>query len=256
MRAALIELGFVDCYHMFSIIEENPKDADLWVEAFEAKFQGKGKLWGREEFDQVLGHCMVFSFPTTLKIWAHIFKAVTDWPCATFVDELIAAYPDAKVILTVRDNVEVWHKSVTETLWTGHFVFAPPETSFQAFIQKIIPKPEGFLMPKMLYKHTLLKNHPEEGREGYLKHNEHVSAVAPKGRFLEFNVRDGWRPLCKFLEVEIPEGLFPKVNDTETWKAYVRKSKKDAALKLVGSVLMALGCIGSVGVAYWLVLGR
>jgi hypothetical protein len=40
-------------------MKENPKDAKLWVEAFDAKFEGKGKPWGREEFDQVLGHCMV-----------------------------------------------------------------------------------------------------------------------------------------------------------------------------------------------------
>jgi hypothetical protein len=45
---------------MCSIMKENPKDAEMWVEAFDAKFEGKGKPWGREEFDQVLGHCMVF----------------------------------------------------------------------------------------------------------------------------------------------------------------------------------------------------
>ena len=68
MRAALIQLGFFDCYHMFSIVEENPKDTDLWVEAFELKFEGKGTPYGRAEFDQILGHCMVFLVPTRLKI--------------------------------------------------------------------------------------------------------------------------------------------------------------------------------------------
>jgi hypothetical protein len=157
--------------------------------------KGNGNHGEEKNLIQVLGHCMVFYFPTLLKIWAHLFKAVTDWPCATFVDEPIAAYPDAKVMLTIRYNVEVWRKSVIETFWTGRFVFAPPETNFHAFIQKIIPKPEGFLMPKMLYKHTLLKHHPEEGKEGYLKYNEHASVAAPKRRFLEFNVKDGWGPL-------------------------------------------------------------
>ena len=66
MRAALIELGFVDCYHMFSIVEENTKDADMWVEALAAKFEGKGKQWGREEFDQIFGHCMVLSLKPPL----------------------------------------------------------------------------------------------------------------------------------------------------------------------------------------------
>ncbi len=59
MRAALLQLGFNDCYHMLSIMDENPKDADMWVEAFEAKFEGKGKPYGKEEWDKLLGHCMV-----------------------------------------------------------------------------------------------------------------------------------------------------------------------------------------------------
>ena len=109
-------------------------------------------------------------------------------------------------------------------------------------------------MPKMVYKHSLLKTHPETGREGYLEHNEHVRAIAPKGKFLEFNVKEGWGPLCKFLEVDVPEGPFPRVNDTATWQAYVHKSKKAAALKLVRPVLVALGCIGAVGVSYWVAL--
>jgi len=56
-------LGFDDCYHMLSIMGENPKDADMWVEAFEAKFEGKGKPYDREDWDRLLGHCMIcFSF--------------------------------------------------------------------------------------------------------------------------------------------------------------------------------------------------
>ena len=47
-------------------MKENPKDAEMWVDAFNAKFEGQGKLWGREEFDQVLGHCMVNFFVAAL----------------------------------------------------------------------------------------------------------------------------------------------------------------------------------------------
>lgn len=36
---------------------------------------------------------------------------MTDAPCANFVDELIAAYPDAKVVLTTRDD-EPWLRSM------------------------------------------------------------------------------------------------------------------------------------------------
>lgn len=58
-------LGFNDVYHMTSMLEENPRDSEMWVEAYEAKFEGKGKPFGREEWDQLLGHCQVRRPKTT-----------------------------------------------------------------------------------------------------------------------------------------------------------------------------------------------
>ena len=196
---------------MCSIMKENPKDADMWVEAFEAKFKGKGKPWGREEFDQVLGHCMVFLLlGSYFGLLCSRIKGSIRLALCHFCRR---AYPDAKVILSVRDNVEVWQKSVTETLWTGAFMLAKPKNFIQAFIQNLIPKPEGHMIPKLAFQNSCLNNFPEEGRGGYLKHNEHVRAIAPKRRFLEFNVKEGWGPLCEFLEVETPDRPFPRVND-------------------------------------------
>lgn len=58
-------LGFNDVYHMTSMLEENPRDSDMWVEAYEAKFEGKGKPFGKEDWDQLLGHCEVCQPQTT-----------------------------------------------------------------------------------------------------------------------------------------------------------------------------------------------
>lgn len=58
MRGALKELGYVDTYHMDSCME-NPPDCDLWAEALDAKFNGKGRTFGKEDWDQLLGHCQV-----------------------------------------------------------------------------------------------------------------------------------------------------------------------------------------------------
>jgi hypothetical protein len=41
-----------------------------------------------------------------------------------------------------------------------------------------------------------------------------VIATIPKDRLLVFRVEDGWAPLCKFLEVPIPDKPFPHTNDT------------------------------------------
>lgn len=184
--------------------------------------------------------------------YAHELKAVSDWPCATFADELITAYPDAKVILSVRDNVEVWQKSVTETLWTGAFMLAKPKNFIQAFIQNLIPKPEGHMIPKLAFQNPCLNNFPEEGREGYLKHNEHVRAIAPKGRFLEFNVKEGWGPLCEFLEVEKPDRPFPRANDGKSWMEDVESTMSREASSLLRPVVTMIGAAGALAMAGWL----
>lgn len=62
MRIALKQLGYNDTYHMMSVME-NRMDGEMWIEAYEAKYFGKGKPYGREEWDQLLGHCQV-KYPT------------------------------------------------------------------------------------------------------------------------------------------------------------------------------------------------
>ncbi len=66
----------------------------MWKAAYEAKYDGKGKPFGREEFDQITGHCQAI---------------VGDVLAFNFAEELIAAYPEAKVILTTRP-VDEWHR--------------------------------------------------------------------------------------------------------------------------------------------------
>lgn len=55
---ALKEMGYVDCYHMINAIQ-NPPDAEMWTDAFNAQLYGKGKPFGREEWDHLLGDCQV-----------------------------------------------------------------------------------------------------------------------------------------------------------------------------------------------------
>lgn len=101
MRVPLKILGYDDCYHGYSTVHENPPDNELWTEAMDAKYEGKGKPYTRKEWDSLLGHC----------------RAVSDLPCVAFSHELIEAYPDAKVILThPPKGVDRWYESCCTTL--------------------------------------------------------------------------------------------------------------------------------------------
>jgi len=88
IATALETLGFTPIYHMKEVLKNNHQDA--WLKAIEAKFEGKG-AWGGEEWRNLLGD----------------FEGVADIPAAMFAEELIKEYPDAKVILTVRDE-DAW----------------------------------------------------------------------------------------------------------------------------------------------------
>ena len=85
LLAALNELGYHP-YHMAEALKDASMDFPLWEEALKAKFLGQGKLWGKEEFDKMLGR----------------FDGCEDVPCILFAEELINMYPEAKVILTHR----------------------------------------------------------------------------------------------------------------------------------------------------------
>lgn len=111
LRTALKELGYDDCYHMMSASVENPPDCLMWSDALAAKYEGVGHF-GKEQWDQLLGHC----------------QAVSDWPAVAFAEELIKTYPEAKIILTTRD-VDSWHAS---TMKTVHWRATEPELKLVA----------------------------------------------------------------------------------------------------------------------------
>jgi hypothetical protein len=70
-------------------------------------------------------------------------------------------------------------------------------------------------------------------KEGYDRHYEHVRSLVPKDRLLEYYVKDGWEPLCKFLHVDDPGIEFPRGNTTDTLNR-----RFEAALKLTLKAIM------------------
>jgi hypothetical protein len=126
-----------------------------------------------------------------------------------FAEELLVAYPDAKVILTERD-VDGWVASMQRSYYKvlmsrGMRILSVLDGEF---LGKYYAMGMGSL-------HTWTGgdiNNFEKLKEGYVKHNERMRAIVPKERLLEWHPRNGWQPLCEFLGKEVPEGEFPKVN--------------------------------------------
>ncbi|TKA71390.1 hypothetical protein B0A55_04016 [Friedmanniomyces simplex] len=232
MKAALEILG-IPTWHWVTMAE-NPPDLAMWAEAIEAKFNpASGKQpFGRSEFDNLLGY------------WG----ACTDQPSVLFVEELVKAYPEAKVVLCERD-VNRWFKSYTTTVIDGS---ANPFVPFAAFVDP------GFLgrmaqQTNLIAKFFFNVKHPKatdaffgrkpffeqwksNAKSTYLAHNEHVKRVTPADRLLLFDLADGWGPLCKFLGKPVPDVPFPRVNETlavqEKIQLYIAESFKRTIMRM------------------------
>ena len=53
----------------------------------------------------------------------------------------------------------------------------------------------------------------------YLAHIDKIKKMIPSDRLLIFNVKQGWEPLCQFLEKPVPDTPFPHVNDRAVMSA-------------------------------------
>lgn len=172
-------------------IMQNPQDAVMWKEAFQGKYYG-GKKFTREDWDQLLGHV----------------EAITDFPGAVFVEELTEAYPDAKVVLTLRD-VDDWMGSMRKTIMKQAY---SPLATLMGWIDPVCFG-EGNRMCRMGFKGLFKGDFERNGRQAFLDHYDHVRRVVPADNLLEWSPKEGWEPLCKFLEQPIPSTPFPKSNE-------------------------------------------
>ncbi|KAF7307273.1 hypothetical protein MIND_00521100 [Mycena indigotica] len=203
LRIALETLGYRETNHGFAVWS-NLSEIEMWTEAINAKFFGKGKGYGKEEWDALLGHCM----------------AVTDAPHILFAAELIEAYPKAKVILTTR-NPDSWWRSFNSTILVA---VASPIGALNAWLE---PTTAGTFVGfwKLVFLALLRTTDVTEelAKKRYLEYYDEVRALVPKERLLEYRVGEsgGWDRLCAFLDKEKPEAPFPRVNDARTFNEHM-----------------------------------
>jgi len=189
-KMSLEMLGLGPCYHMVDVLADLDQ-AELWKRA----------LAGEPDWPRIFAG----------------YSSTVDWPGGYFYRELADFYPDAKVLLSVRDP-ETWERSMRETVWAvrnGESLIRLL-SSAQAHVD---PQWRGFLgmIDGLLWqgRGTFAGGHeePRELIEAMHRHNEQVKeAIAPE-RLLVWSVTEGWGPLCEFLELPVPGVPLPHIND-------------------------------------------
>jgi hypothetical protein len=187
LKAALERIGYGPCHHMIEILRA-PERAGHWLQH---------ERGGSHDWDAIF----------------HGYRATVDWPAAAFWRELAERHPDAKVLLSVRD-ADRWYESVMNTIYpvmTQDLPEQAPEIlrDFHAMVYELIFERtfEGRLADRAHARHV------------FEAHNQAVIAAIPASRLLVYRPGDGWEPLCRFLDVPVPDEEFPHLNETAWYRA-------------------------------------
>ena len=151
------------------------------------------------------------------------FIAGVDSPFCFHYKQALRAYPNAKVILSTRDPLK-WRQSVKDTvcnLCSMHKKFPLKIFNFKFL--------DTFLLAKFYFQnesnaHGQFVKTFDRGEEidFYKSYQKEVKEIVPAYKLLEYNISEGWEPLCRFLQVSIPNCPFPHVNDTNEFQTMIR----------------------------------
>ena len=197
-RMALQHLLGGPCYHGSVPVVEQTQHLQSWIEMFEA-----------EKLD-----------PEAAKRLLNGYKGGVDWPVFPWYKELLEVFPNAKVLLTVRDPPSWFHsqKFMADTIQSmvadvpySWFFYLLGSGNYAANVSK-----------KYLVQHGIagkLNRALLAGEDAcikfYKEHVDEVKANVPPEKLLVFNVKEGWEPLCNFLDLPVPSVPFPNLNDRQ-----------------------------------------
>jgi len=210
LKHALEQLGVGKAHHMMEV-GKSLKQINYWSEIS----QGKAVDWS-EVFEG--------------------FQSTTDFPACSYYRELAEAYPDAKILLSVRDE-DSWYRSVEQTI-------LPLSESIPKWLLATLPRARlmSDAVQRIVWQNTFdgRARDPEHAKAVFRTHNQTVIDSFPKDRVLVFQAKDGWEPLCAFLGVDVPEGPYPHLNDTEEMLHRVKILRAAKWLPLALTAIVAI----------------
>jgi hypothetical protein len=176
LKLALEQLFGGPCHHMSEVLGD-PSQVPAWIEVVDG---------GRPDWPALLAD----------------YRAIVDWPGCGFWPELAAAYPEALVLLSVRDP-ESWYRSCSSTIFVALDLVPPHLAPWMEAVRRLFRD-----------KFSDKFDDPMVMMDTFMKHNQAVRAGIPARRLLEWNLGDGWGPICERLGLPVPAEPFPVTNTT------------------------------------------
>lgn len=191
LKHALEELGYKKCHHMIEVMQD----------------KSQLQYWNAMEKNRTADY----------EAMLQGYTSIVDFPGSLYYKELMQKYPDAKVILTVR-NPEDWYRSCRDTIY-----------NLPGGLKRIMMKFIGFFKPDVAHVANVfdyvdlsiwngLFKGKFEDKEFAIKifneWTEEVKRSVPPEKLLIFQAKEGWKPLCDFLGKPIPETSYPNTNNT------------------------------------------
>ncbi|CAH8431385.1 unnamed protein product [Schistosoma margrebowiei] len=198
LKFALQLLFNQPCYHMYDVIYKYQEShIKKWIKIF--NMHQKCVNIEKANWNDIFNEC----------------KFAVDYPTCVFYKDLMNIYPNAKVILTIRDT-DSWISSCRATTASDMVM-----TKHITFTENIIYRLRGLrslpILHDRMYTKAFGSNYDQmtddELKNAFIKWNQEVINYVPKDRLLIFDPNDGWKPLCEFLNIPIPENVpFPHLN--------------------------------------------
>ena len=177
LKFALEHLGFGPCYHMVEVLAGARRNVPLWQAAAD----------GQPDWDAIFEG----------------YRSAADHPACNYWRELAEYYPDAKVVLTMRDP-DSWFDSVSATIYSPGMLASLAGSPLEKMFQCTFLHPYGDRIGERAWM-----------TDWYRQRNQDViDSIAPE-RLLVFDAKQGWGPLCEFLKVPVPAEPLPRVNSRD-----------------------------------------
>ncbi|CAG5100041.1 Oidioi.mRNA.OKI2018_I69.XSR.g16814.t1.cds [Oikopleura dioica] len=234
-RKFLDDNGFGPCYHMQECILHGHRS--IWESVFESQDY------------QPVDHLL------------ESYNSGLDLPFIALFEETMEKHPDAKVILGVRDNPQVWVKSWRATVakicelpfWTNICLMSEKPISdmaqcnmqrFHNYFWKVVIEKGNSISEKKVEVRPTWEMTDEQMEQVYLNWNEYVIRTVPKEKLLIYNIKEGVAPLENFLGLSLPENYtMPFVNDTKQFEQLTIAVKAYSTIQIMGYSLFAASLV-------------